>query len=370
MDVLLPLLVFSALPCFVVPEVPSKVPYQAAIELVTGAQRIFSGEKLHLRCSVPEDKKSIWKYLWFKGNDEILESENLILYGVSLTEDGKYYCQGVRSTAVGTLHTVESKPLEINVDGGWVILRVSPNPCLVGETLSVTCQVRHNPKIAEVALYRNDVEVLRQKGPNPHLQLTNVTLGDQGMYTCRATWVKERRSQSSVSVGVDVSVMEVLTKPVLEMVLGDPLIPANMMMLKCLLQYNAHAPAPPLHFYYYKNDYKIGTASSKNSYVVSQTPGVYYCKARVPELDLMRKSDTKTFGLIRAGFSPPGPMAVPTRPPTTNEIHQPAGCPLRPVQSMDKPLPPEEATHPNKEAAPLDDLMSGDAPDLSDSSFD
>lgn len=84
--------------------------------------------------------------------------------------------------------------------GGWAILQVPPTLSLVGDTLVVTCRVRGTSQLREVILYKEGIEVMRQKGLNPHFTLTNVTVADQGMYSCRASWDIERRTRSVISV--------------------------------------------------------------------------------------------------------------------------------------------------------------------------
>uniref|UniRef100_UPI003AAC74F2 high affinity immunoglobulin gamma Fc receptor I-like isoform X1 n=1 Tax=Centroberyx gerrardi TaxID=166262 RepID=UPI003AAC74F2 len=398
MDTLLSLLVVSTLPQIVVLDVLSVAPYQAVVEQVAGDSRIFSGESIRLRCSIPEDMKSTWRHLWFRGAEQLQESEEFSLWDANVKQSGKYSCQGMRETIVGPIHTLQSLPVEIDVDGGWAILQVPPHPTLVGETLKVTCRVRGNPKLEEVILYRDDVEVKRQTGSNPHVHLSNVDLRDRGLYTCRATWDIRRHSHSVVSVPTQVYISEILTQPFLEVVPRDPLIPANMMRLICHLQYNAHAPAPPIHFYFYKNGNKLTTASSENNVAVERTPGQYSCKARVPELDLMRWSETKNFGQVTVGteqrilpprvpkpFAPPTaapaltlptavkpraawpvprqPTAAPTYPWLKEEIPQPTDAPLKPIQPAAKPQLPGVMPKTSNQTVPPDLVdMSGDYP--------
>lgn len=71
--------------------------------------------------------------------------------------------------------------------------------------MNMTCRVRGNPPIHEVILYRDDVEVLRQNGPE--LFLSNVILENQGQYTCRASWDVRTRTHSVISSEVSVQVV-------------------------------------------------------------------------------------------------------------------------------------------------------------------
>lgn len=91
--------------------------------------------------------------------------------------------------------------------GGWAILKVPLHPGLVGHTLSVTCRVRVGTQLHEVILYKDGVEVMRQNGLNPHFYLTRLTLWDQGMYSCRASWDTDRRTHSVISAATPVQVL-------------------------------------------------------------------------------------------------------------------------------------------------------------------
>ncbi|XP_031717235.1 uncharacterized protein LOC116391107 isoform X1 [Anarrhichthys ocellatus] len=304
--------VLSTLPQLVVPQAPRVTSFRAIVEMVSGDSRIFSGESVRLKCSIPDVHRSSWDYLWFRGSEKLPQhEEHLDLWKPRIRESGKFYCQGVRDTVVGNIHTLQSLPLEINVDGGWAILQVPPHPGLVGDTLKVTCRIRGSLQLHEVILYKDGVEVMRQKGLDTHFYLTNSTLEDQGMYSCRASWDADRRTRSVISVDASVQVLEVLSQPLLEIVADNNLIPVNKMKLICHLQYNARAPAPPIHFYFYMNNNQLGTAMSQNHVLVKRTPGQYSCKAKVPELGISRRSEPKPFGQVTG----PQTMIPPTLHP-------------------------------------------------------
>ncbi|XP_067450995.1 high affinity immunoglobulin gamma Fc receptor I-like [Thunnus thynnus] len=405
MDAVITLLVLSTLPQLVVSQASSVASFRAVAEMVSGDSRIFSGESVRLRCSIPAGHRSTWTFRWFRGSEQLSQDmDSLTLWKASVKESGKFYCQGVRDTAVGNIYTLQSLPVEINVDGGWAILQVPPHPGLVGDTLTVTCRVRANPQLREVILYKDGVEVMRQSGLNPHFNLTNLTLKDQGLYSCRASWDIDRRTRSVISADIEVQVSEVLTQPALEIVAGDNLIPANMMRLICNLQYNARAPAPPIHYYFYKNNQRLGIATSENHDLVKQTPGQYSCKAKVPELGISRWSEPKSFGQETGPvtMSPtlhprdPWPLAPPIPTPDLSLLpaveptaawptpQQSSATPtfIRPTeertQSSDPPLKPSQpapstllpTVHLITQTPELVDIseesgdMSGDSPDI------
>lgn len=56
-------------------------------------------------------------------------------------------------------------------------------------------------------LYKDGIEVMRQDGHNPDLFLTDLTLKDQGMYSCRASWNVQRRTLSVISSDTPVQVL-------------------------------------------------------------------------------------------------------------------------------------------------------------------
>lgn len=98
--------------------VPTETSFRANIELVSGHSRIFSGERAHLRCSIPDVHRSNWTYLWFRGSEELSQTgQELNLLNTKVQESGKYYCQGIRNTKVGKIRTQLSVPVELKVDG-------------------------------------------------------------------------------------------------------------------------------------------------------------------------------------------------------------------------------------------------------------
>ncbi|KAM9801654.1 high affinity immunoglobulin epsilon receptor subunit alpha-like [Neosynchiropus ocellatus] len=173
----------------------SQVSVQPTIELVPGHSRIFSGESLKLRCKVVDDYNSTWSIQWFRDSRLLPQGGDLLyLREVTVEANGKYFCQGVRDTSQGYLSTKSSPSVEVQVDGGWAILHSSQNQSLVGATLELTCDLRDNPKVWEVILYKNGVEVMRNGPLDQRFYLTNVTLADTGHYSCRASWDIRRQT--------------------------------------------------------------------------------------------------------------------------------------------------------------------------------
>uniref|UniRef100_A0A7N8YBH1 Ig-like domain-containing protein n=1 Tax=Mastacembelus armatus TaxID=205130 RepID=A0A7N8YBH1_9TELE len=262
--------------------------FKAAVEIVEGDSRIFSGETVRLRCRIP-DNWSASTYLWFLGSEQLGQSGQHLILNLDLAYLF-YWCH------VGLLSENDTVLFcTFHLARGWAILKVSPSPGLVGNTLTLTCRVRGNTPLHEVILYKDGVEVMRQNGLNPHFSVTNLTQEHEGMYSCRASWDVRRRTHSVISSATPVQVLEVLTQPILEIFTSEELTKGQKMKLICHLQYNAPAPAPPVEYYFYRNRIRLGTATSVNYDLVSWKPGQYSCKARVPKLGLLRWSEPKSF---------------------------------------------------------------------------
>lgn len=97
------------------------------------------------------------------------------------------------------LNSVDANWLLYLFSGGWALTRVTPQPALVGNSLEVTCLVRVKHPLSEVIFYRDGVEVMRNQGNNPKFFLSNLTMEDQGMYSCRASWDVNRQTHSVIS---------------------------------------------------------------------------------------------------------------------------------------------------------------------------
>lgn len=266
--------------------------FSAQLRLESGHPRVFSGENMRLKCSIPDEHRSSWSFLWFKDGQRLSEtSDTLNLWWMHMTRSGKYSCQGWRDTAIGNLYTQHSLPLEVQVDGGYAILEVPQHHGLVGHSLQLTCRTRGNQRIQEVILYKDGVELMSQSGAgSSHFNLSNVSLKEQGWYTCRASWDANGRTHSVISVPVMVEILEVLTEPVLE--IADA---GKLMKLVCHVKLNSYGSAPPINYYFYKDEGLMGPATSDNHSFFKRSPGLYKCRAKVPMLGIFRWSKSKRF---------------------------------------------------------------------------
>lgn len=114
---------------------------KAVVEIVSGDPRIFSGESVRLKCSI-SDVRSTWDYLWFRGSERLPpRGEHLLLWRTHIKQSGNYYCQGVRDSAVGDIHTSKSLPVEINVDGKILFI------CIITDLLGSHVKGKVDPKM-------------------------------------------------------------------------------------------------------------------------------------------------------------------------------------------------------------------------------
>lgn len=112
-------LAFSSVhPGVFVSAVVSVASFPAVLTQVEGDSRIFSGEGVRLRCSYSDEWNSTWQYVWFRGEEQLPHrGEDFTLWNAKPKHGGKFYCQGLRETAVGLIRTLQSLPVEIHVDG-------------------------------------------------------------------------------------------------------------------------------------------------------------------------------------------------------------------------------------------------------------
>lgn len=83
---------------------------------------------MELKCSVPGYyKSSFTSYQWFKESQKLAQTgETIRLWKLKSKDGGKFSCQGTRDTAVGTIRTQPSLPVEVNVDGRILCEQIFP----------------------------------------------------------------------------------------------------------------------------------------------------------------------------------------------------------------------------------------------------
>ncbi|XP_071978395.1 obscurin-like protein 1 isoform X2 [Engystomops pustulosus] len=126
-------------------------------------KELLSGERLELSCEVSRDNAEVY---WYKDDEEIQESENIILeadgchhrliiLSVETADSGEFVCDAIDDSAIFDV-TVTDPPVKI--------IKADDDPeynCVSGEPVSLSCEVsREN---AHVRWFRDGVEVVESE---------------------------------------------------------------------------------------------------------------------------------------------------------------------------------------------------------------
>ncbi|XP_036393382.1 Fc receptor-like A [Megalops cyprinoides] len=272
--------------------------FRAVVGIASGEPQVFVGETVTLRCSIPGNLPDPWRYLWFKDGAPIRQYKSLddtyTLTALLPMQSGNYSCEGTMITDYGSLLSVPSQPLRIDVEVGRVVLQAPPQPLLIDDSATLTCRVRRNPFLTEVVFYKDGTEL--QRGSHPKLHLHDLKLQDQGAYWCRATWGHMSTWKSSQSVAVQISVIDGLTVPVIEVLNDGPVLLGHPLVLRCRVQINIPRPGLRLRYYFLRNGQRLGLATSRDTLTIPQATlqhsGQYQCKVAVQGLSLTKLSNS------------------------------------------------------------------------------
>ncbi|XP_066551252.1 high affinity immunoglobulin gamma Fc receptor I [Amia ocellicauda] len=271
-------------------------PLRAEVRVMHGDSELFVGDRVTLRCSVP-GHPSGWSYNWYKAGVPLVGYSNTgsmyTLRAASPLQSGPYACQGQRR-GTGPQRTQLSPPLYVRVCGGWVSLQAPLQPVILGREMTLSCRVRGNPRLEEVVFYKDGREL--QRRPHPQLHLSRLSYQDEGAYWCRASWGQQWRWSSAQSPAVQVSVKEMLTEPVLEVLTGVPALRGREMILSCSAQLIVARPGLRLRYSFRRNDHRLAVDSSEDTHTVLQADrrdaGDYQCKVTVDGLGLAKWSNS------------------------------------------------------------------------------
>ncbi|CAL8333032.1 unnamed protein product [Boreogadus saida] len=255
-----------------------------------GPSSVFRGESIRLTCHVT-DPRSTWEHVWFRGDRRLDPRGELTILSTVFGDAGNYTCRGERRGAGGIIYTPKSLPHIISIDMGNVLLTVR-QPVLVGATLAARCRVRGAPMLTEVDLYKDNVLVSSRTDGMADFTLPNVNLTYQGTYHCLAGWFDGQQNLAK-SLGNPVTVKEVVSKPIVSLVVNANTKPKDM-TLNCTFTFTKPDPAAVVHVYFYRDVRKLeGTARSQKraTLVVLAKEGAYRCRARVPSLNLDQWSE-------------------------------------------------------------------------------
>ncbi|XP_062843869.1 high affinity immunoglobulin gamma Fc receptor I-like [Trichomycterus rosablanca] len=289
-------IVFSALLASVGAVAPTLAPIKAKATVTTGEQRLFSGEDVQLTCGVPDDLSSSWMYQWFHDGEPVNSWQVYHLRNARVQQSGSYTCEAQKGFWPNVVTALQSDPINVHVDGGWVLLRAPVEPLLIEETMTLTCRVRNNPVLSNAVFYKNGNEFARLNVRD--MEFPSLKLEDRGTYSCRATWVQGSEYHSALSVTSPVKVLDKVNTPRLEFSTGR--VQASMKSgstatLKCVTKINAREPGLSLEYYFMKNGERLRPVSAQNTYFIPKVnvedSGIYTCKIQVRGLLLERWSN-------------------------------------------------------------------------------
>ncbi|XP_035261589.1 uncharacterized protein LOC118221061 [Anguilla anguilla] len=102
-----------------------------------------------------------------------------------------------------------SNPITIKTTGQIVVLETPPEPAILGKQLTIWCRVWGEPDISRVVFLKNGEE--KQNKNNSSLTIDNVTIEDQGNYSCTVTY-KFKKVTSNIPNTVTSDPQELLVK--------------------------------------------------------------------------------------------------------------------------------------------------------------
>ncbi|KAK1157431.1 Fc receptor-like protein 6 [Acipenser oxyrinchus oxyrinchus] len=207
-----------------------------------------------------------------------LDGANYTIRDASRYHSGDYTCRVDRSS-LPAHRSLCSDPVKILVSTVLVILQAPLMPLTRGEGVTLQCRIGGNPSLSLVLFFKDDKVIAAQA--SPVLTMARLTEGDEGSYWCRAIWGRQWRWLSSRSLEVLLSVTELFIEPVLELVPGTPVL-GRSLTLRCLAQLTTRKPGTRLRYYFLKEGWMLGMATSQNVFTWKAAQlrhaGSYTCK--------------------------------------------------------------------------------------------
>uniref|UniRef100_A0A8B9HM46 Ig-like domain-containing protein n=1 Tax=Astyanax mexicanus TaxID=7994 RepID=A0A8B9HM46_ASTMX len=166
-----------------------KGPPEPKINQTSGWDRVFPGEKVTLKCEIP-DKSTDWNYVWFLNNNPAKGSgDTLTISSINQGQGGDYTCQTELQNRPKTQVKSSSFTLTVYAGNPTLLLEKTPsyNVFYTGEQVTLTCKIKEQSSDWKFYWYKTSDE---SKPLNSDTSTSSYTINaaqvtDNGTYVCR-----------------------------------------------------------------------------------------------------------------------------------------------------------------------------------------
>uniref|UniRef100_A0A673TDW7 Fc fragment of IgE receptor Ia n=1 Tax=Suricata suricatta TaxID=37032 RepID=A0A673TDW7_SURSU len=132
--------------------------------------------------------------VWFHNKTRLgVTTSSLNIVKAQPLQSGVYRCQNKGS--------ILSKRVYLKVVREWLLLQVSPEVVMEGESFLIKCHGWKNRDVKKVTYYRNG-QALKYWYENINISISNATIGDSGTYYCTGFIWKINHTSNIVNIAV------------------------------------------------------------------------------------------------------------------------------------------------------------------------
>ncbi|KAG9269272.1 hemicentin-1-like isoform X1 [Astyanax mexicanus] len=210
-----------------------KSPPEPKISQTSGWDRVFPGEKVTLKCEIPETSTD-WKYVWFKNNNPAKGSgDTLTISPINQGHGGDYTCQTEIQNRPKT--QVKSSPFTLTVYAGKPTLRQGQNPAFsviyIGEQVTLTCEVQEQSSGWKYHWYKipDKSKHLNSDTSTSSYTINAAQVSDSGIYVCRV----QRGENFQHEVNHDLTIKSPPQPNIIQTSGWKKVFPGEKVILKC-----------------------------------------------------------------------------------------------------------------------------------------
>ncbi|XP_033825187.2 hemicentin-1 [Periophthalmus magnuspinnatus] len=241
---------------------------------------MYVGETVQFICSV--DVASGWRFKFFKDEREITVSDSSISIQLSLSDDGKYSCKGMRGEHTNTDSSDEITVTVLEVPLPKVTPLTSWRDVFPTETVELGCEASSAPQDWTYQWQKDDkmdhqISSVSFDSDGAKLSISSASASHQGNYRCKAT-LKSRSIITSFSARHTLSVYDQKPQPTL---VQDPdysiLFPREPMRFHCHINVSSG-----WSFVWYQNNKELQPRQGTYEVTSPDTThsGSYTCKGK------------------------------------------------------------------------------------------